>query len=139
MGCIQHDSPPWRDTLSSIRSRKRTWERAQVAFCVMPSAVQARSHCIRSFFACRPKLLNNVFNSPSGPPEKFRIRICRLACASRCLRSRRFRHRRLRVWAQNKNVNFGPETVNFGVVNHIWSQIPVTNHIRAQKFGSNFQ
>ena len=49
---------------------------------------------------------------------------------------RRFRHRRLRVWAQNKSVDFGSETVNYEVSNNTRSQPPKTN----QKLGpKNFQ
>ena len=52
---------------------------------------------------------------------------------------RRFRHRRLRVWAQNKNVDFGSETVNYEVTNTTWAQLPKANEKLGPSLGSNFQ
>ena len=52
---------------------------------------------------------------------------------------RRFRHRRLRAWAQNKNVDFGSETVNYEVTNNTWSQLPKANQKLGPSLGPNFQ
>ena len=54
-------------------------------------------------------------------------------------RGRRFRHRRLRAWAQNKNVDFGSETVNYEVTNNTWAQLPKANQKLAPNLGPNFQ
>ena len=52
---------------------------------------------------------------------------------------RRCRHRRLRAWAQNKNVDFGSETVNYEVTNNTWAQLPKTNQKLVPSLGPNFQ